>query len=74
MSAKLNADGVEFHCFVVSLRIDMKVVGFSFVKNAVRFDYPIVEAIKSILPICDRFVVAVGDCDDGTRELIESIG
>ena len=51
----------------------MKVCGFSFVKNAVKFDYPIVEAINSILPICDKFIVAVGDCDDGTRELIESI-
>ncbi len=51
----------------------MKVCGFSFVKNAVRFDYPIVEAIGSILPLCDRFIVAVGDCNDGTRELIQSI-
>lgn len=52
----------------------MKVCGFSFVKNGVKFDYPIVEAITSILPICDKFIVAVGDCNDGTRELIESIG
>ena len=51
----------------------MKVCGYSFVKNAVKFDYPIVEAITSILPICDKFIVAVGDCDDGSRELIESI-
>ena len=52
----------------------MKVCGFSFVKNGVKFDYPVVEAITSILPICDKFIVAVGDCNDGTRELIESIG
>jgi len=52
----------------------MKVCGFSFVKNAVKFDYPVVEAINSILPLCDKFIVAVGDCDDGTRKLIESIG
>lgn len=52
----------------------MKVCGFSFVKNAVKYDYPVVEAINSILPLCDKFIVAVGDCDDGTRELIESIG
>lgn len=51
----------------------MRVTGFSFIKNAVKFDYPVVEAIKSVLPICDNFVIAVGDCDDGTRELIESI-
>ncbi len=51
----------------------MKVCGFSFVKNAVKFDYPIVEAITSILPVCDKFIIAVGESDDGTRELIASI-
>lgn len=51
----------------------MKVTGISFIKNAVKFDYPIQEAILSILPICDEVLVAVGDCDDGTRELVQSI-
>ncbi|HEY0057688.1 MAG TPA: glycosyltransferase family 2 protein [Flavisolibacter sp.] len=51
----------------------MKVTGFSFIKNAVTFQYPIVEAIRSILPICDEVVVAVGDCADGTRELVSGI-
>lgn len=51
----------------------MKVAGFTFIKNAVQNDYPIVEAITSILPICDEFIVAVGACEDGTLELIKSI-
>jgi hypothetical protein len=51
----------------------MFVSGFTFINQAVRFDYPIVEAIQSILPLCDEVVVAVGDAQDGTRELIESI-
>lgn len=51
----------------------MKVCGFSFIRNAVQFDYPIVEAIQSILPVCDAFVVAVGKSDDGTLELIKGI-
>ena len=51
----------------------MKVSGFSFVRNAVKFDYPVVESINSILPVCDEFVIAVGDCNDGTIELIQSI-
>lgn len=51
----------------------MKVTGFSFVKNAITYDYPIVEAINSILPICDDFIVAVGKSDDATLELIKSI-
>ena len=51
----------------------MKVTGFTFIKNGIILDYPIVEAIKSILPICDDFVVAVGKSDDNTLELIQSI-
>ena len=51
----------------------MYISGFSFVRNAVKFDYPVVESIKSILPICDEFVIAVGRSEDGTRQLIESI-
>lgn len=52
----------------------MKVCGFTFVRNGVKFDYPIVEAIQSILPVCDSFLVAIGNCEDGTEELIRSIG
>lgn len=51
----------------------MKVSGFTFVRNAVKFDYPVVEGILSILPLCDEVVVAVGNSDDGTLELIRSI-
>ena len=51
----------------------MKVSGFSFIKNAVKFDYPVAEAIKSILPICDEVVVAVGNSDDETLQLIKNI-
>ena len=51
----------------------MKVSGFTFIRNAIRYDYPVVEAIRSILPLCDNFVVALGNSDDGTRELISSI-
>ncbi len=51
----------------------MKVAGFTFIRNAIIYDYPIVEAIKSILPICDEVVVAVGKSDDDTRSLVESI-
>jgi glycosyltransferase involved in cell wall biosynthesis len=53
----------------------VKISGFSFVKNGVKLYYPIVEAIKSILPICDEFVVAVGkgDEDDETKARIAAI-
>mgnify|MGYP000016500721 CR=1 FL=1 len=51
----------------------MKVSGFTFIRNAILYDYPIVEAINSILPICDEFIVAVGQSEDQTIELIQSI-
>ena len=52
----------------------MKVSGFTFVRNVVKYDYPVVESIRSILPVVDEFIVNVGRCDDGTLELIRSIG
>ena len=51
----------------------MKVSGFTFIRNAVKYDYPVVEAIKSILPVCDDVYVAVGNSEDSTLELIQSI-
>lgn len=53
----------------------MRVSGFTFVKNANKLYIPAKEAITSILPICDEFIVAVGDADpeEGTLALIQSI-
>jgi hypothetical protein len=52
----------------------VKVSGFTIVRNAVRFDYPIVEVIRSALPVVDEFIVNVGQCDDGTMDVIQAIG
>lgn len=51
----------------------MRVTGFTFIRNAIQYDYPIVEAISSILPLCDDFVVAVGHSSDETLALIQGI-
>ncbi len=51
----------------------MKLSGFTIVRNAIKFNYPAVESIQSILPICDEFIVNVGDSEDDTLKLIESI-
>ena len=51
----------------------MKVSGFTFIRNAITYDYPIVEAIQSILSICDEVIVAVGKSEDATLDLIKSI-
>jgi glycosyltransferase involved in cell wall biosynthesis len=52
----------------------MRVSGFSFVRDAVRLHYPVVEAIRSVLPLVDEFVVSVGRSDDGTVDAIRAIG
>ncbi|MEP6682187.1 MAG: glycosyltransferase family 2 protein, partial [Parafilimonas sp.] len=51
----------------------MKISGFTIIKNAVKNDYPIVEAITSILPVVDEMIVLVGDSEDETEALIKSI-
>ncbi len=51
----------------------MKVSGLTFCRNAVKYDYPVIESIRSVLPIVDEFIVNVGQCDDGTLDLIKSI-
>lgn len=51
----------------------MKIAGFTIIKNAIKYDYPVTEAILSILPICDVFYVGVGKSEDATREIIEKI-
>ena len=51
----------------------MFISGFTIIKNAVLNDYPIVEAIRSILPVVDEMIVLVGDSEDETLQLIQTI-
>ncbi len=51
----------------------MKISGFTIIKNAVVNDYPVVEAIRSVLPVVDEMIVLVGDSTDNTRQLISNI-
>lgn len=53
----------------------MLISGFSFARNAHKLGYPVAESIKSILPICDEFIIAIGQGDDGdrTRESVLNI-
>ncbi len=51
----------------------MKVSGFTIIRNAIKYDYPVVEAINSILPLCDEFVIAVGNSSDDTLDLVTQI-
>jgi hypothetical protein len=51
----------------------MLLSGCTVVRNAEIMGYPVVAAIQSILPIVDEYVIGVGQSDDATRALIESI-
>jgi hypothetical protein len=53
----------------------MLISGFTFVRNAEKYYFPIKESIESILPIVDEFVIALGESDEGdhTEEIIKSI-
>lgn len=52
----------------------LKIVGFTIARNAVRFGYPLEESLRSMLPLVDELVVAVGDGEDATWELVQGIG
>jgi glycosyltransferase involved in cell wall biosynthesis len=52
----------------------MKVSGFTFLRNGEKLGYPFVASIRSILPIVDEFVVALGPCDDNTEKMLRAIG
>jgi hypothetical protein len=47
--------------------------GFTIVRNAVKLDFPIVPAIRSVLAVCDEVVVNVGRSEDDTRDLVTSV-
>jgi glycosyltransferase involved in cell wall biosynthesis len=52
----------------------MKISGFTFVRNAEKYGYPLVESVKSLLPLVDEMVICAGNSEDNTNQLIESIG
>lgn len=56
------------------MKNDIKISGFTVIRNAELMGYPVIESIKSILPIVDEFVIGVGQSDDQTKKMIESIG
>ncbi len=47
--------------------------GFTIIRNAVKYDFPVIEAIQSILPLCDKFIILIGESDDDTISLIHRI-
>lgn len=52
----------------------MRVSGFTFLRNGQKLGYPFVASIRSLLPIVDEFVIALGPCDDDTEKMLREIG
>ncbi len=49
----------------------MMISAFTIIKNAIKFDYPIVESVDSLLPFVDEYIINIGKSDDRTRELLK---
>lgn len=50
-----------------------EISGFTILRNGVKYDYPFMESIKSILPIVDEMIVAIGKSEDDTVAAVKSI-
>jgi hypothetical protein len=49
-----------------------KISAFTLIKNAIKFDYPIIESVNSLLPLVDEYIINIGNSDDGTRDLVHA--
>ena len=49
------------------------ISGFTFIRNGVMLGFPFEASIRSLLPLVDEFVIAVGCSDDNTLARIKSI-
>lgn len=53
--------------------IQMKISGFTFTKDAIKYAFPPEESIRSILPIVNEFIVNISESEDTTLEVVKSI-
>jgi hypothetical protein len=70
-------EATQLRCQSAALTAPLvRISGFTFIRNAVSLGYPVREALQSILPMVDELVVVVAPAepDDGTRELVTSLG
>src|SRR4051812_34347641 len=50
------------------------ISGFTFLRNGTKLGFPFEASIRSLLPLVDEFVIAVGQGDDDTRERLVALG
>jgi hypothetical protein len=63
----------DVFCALQIMNKKVKISGVTIVKNAIDFDYPIMECIQSLLPIVDEMIISIGDGKDNTEEVIKTI-
>lgn len=51
----------------------MRLSGFTLIRNGIKFDYPFLEAIRSLLPLVDELIINVGHGDDSTLDVIHQL-
>lgn len=51
----------------------MTISGFTMIRNAINYDFPVVECITSLLDLVDELVIALGDSSDQTEDIVNSI-
>lgn len=47
---------------------EIRISGFTIVRNATILDYPFAESVRSLLNLCDEVIINCGDSDDDTYE------
>lgn len=52
----------------------MKISGYSIARNALLYGYPLEQSLRSLLPLVDELVVAVGRSQDKTEQLVRDVG
>lgn len=72
LAVKMLASG-QFKDSSVSQK-EYRLSAFSYLKNGVVFDYPFIESLLSIAPICDQIIVCyASESTDGSREALEAL-
>jgi hypothetical protein len=52
----------------------VNISGFTFLRNAVELGFPFEQSIRSLLPLVDEFVIAIGQGSDDTVDRVLAIG
>ncbi|MBU0655716.1 MAG: glycosyltransferase family 2 protein [Gammaproteobacteria bacterium] len=51
----------------------MRISGFTFIRNGCSLGYPFAASIRSVMPLCDEFIIAVGESSDDTLQVLKKL-